>query len=367
MRRINRDTNPWLARVRVNGKDRSAVFPTKAEATVWEAQVKAGQEPPAAPAREALTVEAACRRWARDARAGLVDTNAGTEYAPSSIELHWRMHRRVVIPYMGDTLITDVDQAMVLGLRDHATKMRSRQYGVGAVNSLRVVMRMLLERKVLDSNPCDKLPKRKITREAPKFLQPDELASLLEHADQMDDQIAVAVHIAAGGALRRGEVMALRVQDVVRGRGVWIRRSMDATGAVGPPKHRHERFVPLPDEVLERMEPWTAGKGPDEQVVGLINRKALAKWWPDQAMNFRMLRHTRASLWLSGAPGVPGLSVHAVAKLLGHGGDRPDATLVLRLYGHALDQDTDRAAVVAAATYAPTRSLQPSNLPPVRP
>ena len=39
------------------------------------------------------------------------------------------------------------------------------------------------------------------------------------------------------------------------------------------------------------------------------------------------LRHTAAAFWLTA-----GLTVHAVAELLGH----VDAALVLRLYGHAL-------------------------------
>jgi integrase len=47
------------------------------------------------------------------------------------------------------------------------------------------------------------------------------------------------------------------------------------------------------------------------------------------------LRHTAATFWLSA-----GLSVHAVGQLLGHA----DAGLTLRLYGHALPQETATAA-----------------------
>jgi integrase len=47
------------------------------------------------------------------------------------------------------------------------------------------------------------------------------------------------------------------------------------------------------------------------------------------------LRHTAATFWLAA-----GLSVHATAELLGH----VDAALVLRLYGHALPQETSTAA-----------------------
>ncbi|WP_217915656.1 tyrosine-type recombinase/integrase [Miltoncostaea marina] len=46
------------------------------------------------------------------------------------------------------------------------------------------------------------------------------------------------------------------------------------------------------------------------------------------------LRHTAATFWLAA-----GLTVHAVAELLGH----VDAALVLRLYGHALPAEVSTA------------------------
>jgi len=52
------------------------------------------------------------------------------------------------------------------------------------------------------------------------------------------------------------------------------------------------------------------------------------------------LRHTAATFWLAA-----GLTVHAVAELLGH----EDATLVLKLYGHALPQEKSTAGEVMDA------------------
>ena len=59
--------------------------------------------------------------------------------------------------------------------------------------------------------------------------------------------------------------------------------------------------------------------------------------WPaelaDPRPTIHSMRHSTATWWLAAS-----LSVHEVAELLGHtdAKGRPDATLVLRLYGHAL-------------------------------
>ena len=59
------------------------------------------------------------------------------------------------------------------------------------------------------------------------------------------------------------------------------------------------------------------------------------------------LRHTAATFWLAA-----GLTVHAVADLLGH----TDATLVLSLYGHALPRERASAGDRLAAWRAAQRA-----------
>jgi integrase len=66
------------------------------------------------------------------------------------------------------------------------------------------------------------------------------------------------------------------------------------------------------------------------------------------------LRHTCATFWLAA-----GLSVHAVADLLGH----VDAGLVLRLYGHALPAEVSSAAERLEAWRASQRPAIAPRLP----
>jgi integrase len=77
------------------------------------------------------------------------------------------------------------------------------------------------------------------------------VVKLLELAKRREPHLYPALRFALGTGVRRGELLALRWQDVDFDRGrVHIRRTLRPSGGTKVPKSSRDRFVPLPSELL---------------------------------------------------------------------------------------------------------------------
>jgi integrase len=100
--------------------------------------------------------------------------------------------------------------------------------------------------------------------------------------------------------------------------------------------------VPLGVEVVARMRMhrMAVGRPEDGERVfpfdprAMFHRAVKAAKLDAPARTIHSMRHTAATWWLGA-----GLTVHAVADLLGH----RDPTLVIKLYGHALKREQQAA------------------------
>ena len=175
--------------------------------------------------------------------------------------------------------------------------------------------------------------------------------------------------VALGTGLRRGELLALRWQDVdLDGAMLRVERALEQTKRGGlvfkAPKTTYgRRMVSLPPSTLADLRAhWKAqqeqrlslgmGKAPPEALVfaawdgSTRSPNALTKEWSvamkraGLKVTLHSLRHTHASTLITA-----GLDVLTVSRRLGHG----SAAITLGIYGHLFKPDDRAAAVMEAA------------------
>jgi len=157
------------------------------------------------------------------------------------------------------------------------------------------------------------------------------------------------------GGLRRGELMALRIEDLNLGAGkIHVRRGWDAAeGKEISTKNRRERRVPiavvLRDYLVEHVMTlgWSEGLvfGTTPTVpfspTALSNRAARA--WRDAGLDSITLhecRHTFASLMIAA-----GVNAKALSEYMGHA----NISITLDRYGHLMPGNEEEAAALLDA------------------
>ncbi len=163
----------------------------------------------------------------------------------------------------------------------------------------------------------------------------------------------VAMALATG--LRLGELQAVVWGPAgvdLDARQVRVAGTRDRAGAIVATKSRQVRVVPLGEDVVARMRRYRMA-APDSADGQRVFPHSIERAWRQvraaadlPTLRFHDLRHSAATFWLAA-----GLTVHAVADLLGHA----DAHLVLSLYGHALPAEHASAGQVLDAWRAAQR------------
>jgi integrase len=183
------------------------------------------------------------------------------------------------------------------------------------------------------------------------------------------------VATALGTGMRRGELLALRWQDVDLDRATLrVERSLEQTKAglrFKAPKTKHgRRAIALPAYLVADLRAhWKmqqeqrlalgAGKSPPDSLVFATfeakpkSPNALTKEWSVAAkalgvkVSFHGLRHTHASQLIAS-----GMDVLTISRRLGHG----TPTITLAVYGHLFTNSDDRAAQVLDAAFSSART-----------
>ncbi len=350
----------WRARVRRRGHDLQATFDTKEDAVAWEAGTvaaivagrplgtssPAGEEVPPAP----LALREACREWGRLAEAGVVRSRSGKRYREGTLHTTRYRLRLHVLPYLGRLPVASITPGVIRGWLEDLESDTTASTARMGLDSLRPIMRRLAELEVIPTNPCNGIRPPVVEDEdlrPVRFLEPEEGARLraAAYADK-HDRIGAFVDLGLATGARRGELLALTWGpgglDLTAGT-VTITGSFSLrTGKVGPTKSGKPRTVPLGPEVIARMREYrmSIGRPEDGERVfpfdprAMFRRVATAAKLNDPQPTIHSMRHTAATWWLSA-----GLTVHAVADLLGH----RDPTLVIKLYGHVLKREQDTA------------------------
>ena len=194
------------------------------------------------------------------------------------------------------------------------------------------------------------------------ILAPEEITAVLEALHESDLYPIVAV--ALGTGMRRGELLALRWQDVdLDGAVVTVARSLEHTTRHGyrfkaPKTRAGRREIPIPAEIVEvlrnhrrqqlelRMSLGMGKLEPEALVFCRIDGQPLppnhvtARWREAVGgkWKFHALRHTHASALIAG-----GIDVVSVSSRLGHS----NPTITLKVYSHLFRRhDTSAADVI---------------------
>ncbi len=206
--------------------------------------------------------------------------------------------------------------------------MKDRESDKTANNILNVLSKML--DVALDFNEIAELPVRiklhKIDPPVKTFFQFDCYARIIETAEEIDIRKLVMTLLGGDAGLRRGEIIALRWQDIdFASKQITISRS-DWNGEKTLPKGGRKRHVPMTKRLIAALEELQRGHSNGDRVIhdgkgGRVVANSLHVWMATVLRRARrpvrrglhVLRHTFCShLAMKGAP------ARVIQELAGH-------------------------------------------------
>ena len=370
----------YRARVRKGGVLFTRTFTTLSAALAWRAEalegiVDRGALPvaPPPPPRQLATVADAARALARGMVSGAVRTKTGTPYKPSVVRKYEEQLRTLIVPAIGGVPVGALTRGDVQRLVDAIAAERTPEHARKALVALRVALRVAERDGLLEpgANPCAgvRAPADQRIERAARILTPQEVSGILECAAADDARLgrsfgAPLIALLFGTGLRLGEALALpwggEGLDLDAGL-VRVRRSLDRArdketdtfAFVAPKTRTSRRDVPVrpSDVALLKRHRLASGRPGDGDLVFADERgRALTpNGRPRHAFTRAVraaglvdppklhdLRHAYASALLAA-----GLTVHAVAELLGHS----SPALVIARYGHAYAAEKAGSAI----------------------
>jgi integrase len=212
------------------------------------------------------------------------------------------------------------------------------------------------------ANAATRVSPPRVEQEEVEILTAAQIKVMLEMSRGRDIYQIASLALATG--MRRGELLALRWQDIdLEGGRITVARSLEQTKVGGlrfkEPKTRHgRRTIGLPTSAVAQLrQHWKAhqelrlalgaGKSPPQALVfsdvnGAPRRPdVISQTWRKIAKvakvkaTFHSLRHTHASHLIAA-----GIDILTISRRLGHG----SPTITLSVYGHLFPQTDDRAA-----------------------
>jgi len=332
---------------RREGKEIRKTFRTLAEAKGWRADSMGAVRKGTMKAPSRVTLNEAADAWLDGARDGTVRTRSGDAYKPSAIRSYEAALRQRVLPDLGGRRLSDLGR---VDLQDLAERLSAEGLSPSTVRNvimpLRAIFRRAVVRGDLTVNPTTglELPAVRGTRD--RIADPDEAAKLLA-AVPVEDRALWATALYAG--LRRGELMALRWEDVnLAGGVIRVERAYDAKeGCYVEPKSRAgKRTVPLAGALRDHLVEHRMRQGQTEGLAfgrdadrpfspNDVRDRALAAWVEHDPITLHEARHTFASLMIAA-----GVNAKALSTYMGHS----SITITLDRYGHLMPGNEEEAA-----------------------
>jgi integrase len=335
------------------------------EAKSWRADAigatRRGQLRAAAP----TTLRQAWDVWLAGAQDGTIRTRSGDPYKPSVIRSYRQAMELRILDDLGAAKLADIRRT---DLQDLADRLLAKGLDPSTVRNalmpIRAVVRNALRRGEIAINPTTGLELPALRGRRDRIASPAEAASLIEALPE-SERALWATALYAG--LRRGELMALRWQDIDLGAGVIVvEHSYDPTsGTTVEPKSRcGRRRVPLAAVLRGHLAAHKLACGWSDGLVfgrtatrprsdGSIRNRA-AKAWADAnaaetekaeqegrkpnllvPIGLHEARHTFASLMIAA-----GVNAKALSAYMGHS----SITITLDRYGHLMPGNEEEAA-----------------------
>lgn len=326
----------WLGRVKspATGKPVKVSGRTKAEVTDKLRAITAEPVP------TGYTVRTAAADWtALHARTWRASTVAQYEY----------LLRLYILPTIGDRLPENIRpkdiQSVIAVMSEHGLAAKTMSHARIIMHGL---FAWLVDNEHLDRNPVARIRIPETERERPHALSLDDITKLLEAMEHSRWILSVRFALLTG--LRRGELLALRWEDVSEDGWVSIRRTRARSGEEGPPKSRAgiRRFkagkavtgllesqreqLRIEGIVSSHVFPSETG-APIQPTTYYRTIKRFARKAGIQ-LTVHELRHTFVTL--AGR----GMDIKVLQSILGHA----SSTQTLDLYQHLMGDALDRAS-----------------------
>lgn len=339
--------NVWSAR---DGKRIRKSFPTLAAAKGWRQDAQVALRRGTMRAPSPLTLEQAADAWLEGARKGEIRNRSGDAYKPAAIRGYEQVLRLRVFSELGHKRLSAIRRTDLQDLLDGLVARGLNASTVGCtLTPLQAIFRRTLSRGDLDVNPTTGLELPAIRGGRDRIASPEEAARLLAALPSGDRAVwATALY----GGLRRGELMALRWEDVDLAAGIIrVERSWDPASRVfvSPKSTKGRRTVPIAavlrdhlDEhkVKARSSAATLVFGADGSTpfaAAALTERADTAWTAAKLERITLHegRHTFASLMIAA-----GVNAKALSTYMGH------ATIAITMdrYGHLMPGNEEEAA-----------------------
>lgn len=344
-------------------------FPTQAAAREWRMDASVAVRKQLLRAPTTITVEQAGEAWLDGARRGLIRTRAGDRYKPASIrayEAGWRLR---VKPALGSMRLSEVTRRDLQDLVDALVAQGFKASTiVVTMMSLSVIYKRALFREEIVVDPTMRLEMPAVRGSRDRVAAPQECARLLE-ALPARDRALWAMAMYAG--LRRGELTALRIEDIELGRSlIHVRRGWDVVEGEITTKSGRERRVPIAAALRDYLDEHLLALDWDEGLVfGLsatrpfngtpLVKRAQRAWEAAklERVTLHDCRHTFASLMIEA-----GVNAKALSTYMGHA----NISFTFDRYGHLMPGNESQAAGMLDAYLAKSAPVSRQSRHPVR-
>lgn len=354
------DSGRWQVEWRVTGGQgsprRSQTFDTKTAARAFKAQVETdlNRGVHVDPRQGRVTVRQYADLWLHS-----------TRRAPGTMDAY-QHHLGRILPLIGDR---QVGQVRALHLREVLTALERRGLAPSTVATgwgvLSSMFRAAVRDQVIAVSPCEGITVNGGARKEVQVLTADQLGALLDAAGWrkgraaplVDDRVMLLTAVSTG--LRQGELFGLRAPRVELLRRVLAVEEQVTSGKGRPPAltsvlktETSRRRVPLPDELIEALAPYIAGRDvlfTTPRAGGLWRRQhfndtvwkpALLRAGLDTGLGLHCLRHTYCANLIAA-----GRHPKTIQRLMGHS----SITETMDTYGHLFPDDDEQTRTALSA------------------
>jgi integrase len=329
------------------GRKLRRTFPTAAGARAWRAEALTAANKGALRSPKPTTLRRAWEEWEQRAKAGMIRDRSGNRYKPSTLRAYERTMRLRVLPEFGAARFTDVQR---LDLQDLVERLLASGLSPSTVQvtllPVRAIYKRAIQRGELAVNPTSGLEMPAVSGGRDRVADPIEAAALIAAvADQ--DKAVWATALYAG--LRRGELMAVRWEDIDLAAGIIrVERGWDdREGVIELKSKAGRRRVPiipeLRDQLIEhrlltgRHTGLVFGRDAETPFTRAVSDRADIAWKEAELerVTLHECRHTFAAFMIAA-----GVNAKALSTFMGHA----NISVTLDRYGHLMPGSEAEAA-----------------------